>query len=201
MISLDRVAGEIKHIGFYDMLYQDIKDALEDQDPPLDAIKTLLQKEPHFLEEYKQLNVEYNISNIHIRDIDLSEVSQECRQEAEQINKNLQTLRKIEKYTLDFEKSSFLVILFSVEFFVLFSVQYFIVLLSLKAYQWYIYGLFLTSILIAWWYAQREKKKYQTQKKRFEALYQETRKALQDLVKKGCIDYDALIIQECEEHI
>ncbi len=183
------------------MLYQDIKDRLEDPDPTLEKIKALLQKEPHFLEEYKQLNVEYNISNIHIRDIDLTKVPQECRQEAEEINKNLSTLREIEKYTLDFEKSSFLVILFSVEFFVLFSVQYFIVLLSLKEYQWYIYGLFLSSILVAWWYSKKEQKKYSEEKKRFDSLYQDTRKSLHDLAKKGCIDYDALIIQKCEDHI
>ena len=149
MTHLDRVASEIKHIGFYDMLYQDIKDRLNNQNPNEDEIKDILQKEPKFLQDYKQLNVEYNISNIHIKDIPLDRLPKECIEEAKSVNQKLSRLRELEPYTLEFEKSSFLVILFSVEFFVLFSVQYFIVLLSLKEYQWYIYGLFLLSIVIS----------------------------------------------------
>jgi len=107
--------------------------------------------------------VEYNISNIHIRDIDINSIKDEkCIAEAKEVNKKLNLLREIEKYTLDFEHSSTLVIIFSIEFFVLFSVQYFIVLLDLKEWQWWIYGLFLSSVTVAWLYANRERKKLRT---------------------------------------
>ncbi len=201
MIHIDRVANEIKHVGFYDMLYQDIKEHLGHKDPSVEDIKALLLQKNHFLEEYKQLNVEYNISNIHLKNIPLENIDATCLEQAKKVNENLDTLRSIEKYTLEFEKSSFLVILFSIEFFVLFSVQYFIVLLSLKAYQWYIYGLFLASILIAWWYAKKEKAKYIREKARFEKLYDETLHLLNELESQGCIDKRSLIIYECEDHI
>ncbi len=201
MIHLDRVASEIKHIGFYDMLYQDIKDRLGDQNPSEDDIKDILQKEPKFLQDYKQLNVEYNISNIHIRDIPLDGLSDECLDDAKEVNAKLAKLRELEPYTLEFEKSSFLVILFSIEFFVLFSVQYFIVLLSLKEYQWYIYGLFLFSIVVSWWVARRQKRKFVEGNSEFEKLYSEIESRLKSLDDRGCIDYDSLIIKESDEHV
>ncbi len=202
LTDLERAAREIREVGFYDRLYQDLREAMGEKNPDVGTIRAFLQKRPEFLEEYKQLNVEYNISNIHLRDIPLEEVADpECRRDAEAVNHNLALLRAIEKYTLEFEKSSFLVLLFSIEFFVLFSVQYFIVLLSLKEYQWYIYGLFLMSILVAWWYARREKEKYRREKERFERLYAETLERLQRLEERACIDRETLIIRESDEHV
>ncbi len=201
MIHLDRVANEIKHIGFYDMLYQDIKDRLDNPNPTEEEIKDILQKEPKFLQDYKQLNIEYNISNIHIKDIPLDNLDKECIDEAKRLNEKLAKLRELEPFTLEFEKSSFLVILFSVEFFVLFSVQYFIVLLSLKEYQWYIYGFFLLSIVISWWVAKRQKKKFTEGNIAFEKLLKEIKEELKSLEDRGCIEYESLIIKESDEHV
>ena len=183
------------------MLYQDIKDRLGNQNPSEEEIKDILQKEPKFLQDYKQLNVEYNISNIHIRDIPLEGLSDECLDDAKEVNAKLARLRELEPYTLEFEKSSFLVILFSIEFFVLFSVQYFIVLLSLKEYQWYIYGLFLLSIVVSWWVARRQKRKFVEGNSEFEKLYSDIESRLKSLDDRGCIDYDSLIIKESDEHV
>ncbi len=183
------------------MLYDDIKKFLQKENPTLQEIKEALEKKPEFLQEYKQLNVEYNISNIHLKNIDLEKVDNLCKEKAKKINENLDILRSIEKYTLEFEKSSFLVILFSVEFFVLFSVQYFIVLLSLKEYQWYIYGFFALSIMLAWYFAKKEKAKYERENRRFEKIYSETKKLLNELEKNGCLNKSELVITECEDHI
>ena len=201
MIHLDRVAREIKHVGFYDMLLQDIKEYLKNENPSVETIKKTLQEKPSFLEAYKQLNVEYNLSNIHTKPIDIEKIDKKCIEKAKRVNENLQKLKVLEKYTLDFEKSSFLVILFSIEFFVLFSVQYFIVLLSLKEYQILIYTLFALSIVVAWYMAKREKRKYVEGKKAFETLYQETKNLLDDLENKGCIRKEDLLEEKSEDHI
>ncbi len=133
MIHLERVAEEIKEVGLYNLILQDVEAILDKRNPTTTEILNILKSNPEILEEYKQTNVEYNISNIHIRDIDINSIKDEkCIAEAKEVNKKLNLLREIEKYTLDFEHSSTLVIIFSIEFFVLFSVQYFIVLLDLK---------------------------------------------------------------------
>ena len=136
-----------------------------------------------------------------MRNIDTNVLNGECKSKAQQINKNLEYLREIEKYTLDFEQSSTLVIIFSVEFFVLFSVQYFIVLLNLKEWQWWIYSFFAISIVIAWIYAKKEQKKYAQNSKIYNKMYDETLKLIGELEEQGCIKKEDLIIKECEDHV
>lgn len=202
MIHLKRVAREIKTIGLYDLVYQDVEKALGKKQIELIDIEHCLQTHPEILEAYKQTNLEYNISNIHIKAIDEASVDFTCKEDVRRVNANLATLRDIEKYTLDFEQSSILVIIMSIEFFVLFSVQYFIVLLNLKEWQWEIYGVFGLSVLWAWLYAQKERKKFERHACQYAKLYEETLQRLDELEKRGCIDKKSLMIEESsEDHI
>ncbi len=201
MIHLPRVALEIKTVGLYDLVLQDVQKIAGKRKINEDEILEIIKTHPEILEDYKQINIEYNLSNIHLKDIDTAQLPKECKTKAEKINKNLAHLREIEKYTLDFEQSSTLVIIFSIEFFVLFSVQYFIVLLDLKEWQWWIYSLFAASIAVAWIYANKEKKKYAQNSKIFEKMYEETLKMIDELEESGCIKKSDLIIKECEEHV
>jgi len=201
LIHLPRVALEIKTVGLYDLILQDVQKIAGKSRVSEDEILEILQTHPEVLEEYKQVNVEYNLSNIHLKDIDLEKVDATCKDDAKKINENLQHLREIEKYTLDFEQSSTLVIIFSIEFFVLFSVQYFIVLLDLKEWQWWIYGMFALSIVVAWWYANKERNVYAINNEIFEKKYEQTLEMIAELEEKGCLKKSDLIIQECEEHV
>jgi len=201
LIHLARVANEIKNIGLYDLVLQDVQKIAGKNRVEEDEILEIMVNEPQILEDYEQINIEYNLSNIHIRDIDMSKVDGSCKKEAENINNNLAHIREIEKYTLDFEQSSTLVIIFSIEFFVLFSVQYFIVLLDLKEWQILIYSIFASSILVAWWYAKKEQKKYALNSKIFEEKYAQTLIMIDKLEEQGCIKKSDLIIATCEEHV
>ena len=201
MIYLNRVALEIKTVGLYDLILQDILKIADKKRVNEDEILEIIDENPELLEDYKQLNVEYNLSNIHIRNIDIKSIEDKYQDKAKKINENLEKLREIEKYTLDFEQSSTLVIIFSVEFFVLFSVQYFIVLLDLKEWQMPIYAFFATSILFAWLYAKKQRKVYEKNSLIFEKMYIETLEMIDELETKGALKKEELIIQECEEHV
>jgi len=201
LTNLQRVALEIKDVGLYDLILQDIQNLTKKRKLSVEEIEHVLIDHPEILEEYKQTNIEYNLSNIHLKNIDTTSLKGECLQKAKEVNQNLEKLREIEKYTLDFEHSSVLVIIFSIEFFVLFSVQYFIVLLSLKAWQWYIYGVFALSIIAAWQYAKKEKRKYKKFGKMYEEVYAKTLLMIDELEEKGCIKKDDLWIMESDEHI
>jgi len=201
LIHLDRVALEIKTVGLYDLILQDVLKIADKKRVNEDEIIEIINENPNILDDYKQLNVEYNLSNIHLRDIEETKVQEQYKSDVKKINENLNKLREIEKYTLDFEQSSTLVIIFSLEFFVLFSVQYFIVLLDLKDWQWWIYGVFASSVLFAWAYAQKEKKLYAKNSLIYEELYIETLLELERLEGLGVIKKSELIIEECEEHV
>lgn len=201
MTHLPRVALEIKTVGLYDLVFQDVQKILGKSRVSEEEILEVLHTHPQILEDYKQINVEYNLSNIHLRDIDLEKIDAKCKEKAQKVNENLQHLREIEKYTLDFEQSSTLVIIFSIEFFVLFSVQYFIVLLDLKEWQLWIYSFFALSIVVAWWYANKERKVYSLNNEIYEKKYEETLKMIAELENEGCLKKSDLIIAECEEHV
>ena len=199
MIHLKRVANEIKTIGLYDLVLQDVQKIADKNKLDENEILDIIDKNPKILEDYKQINIEYNISNIHIKDIKIE--NSEYNKEIKAINDNLAHLREIEKYTLDFEQSSTLVIIFSIEFFVLFSVQYFIVLLDLKEWQILIYSLFASSIAIAWWYAKKEQKKFALNSKIYEDKYIQTLEMIANLEDNNIIKKSDLIIESCDEHI
>jgi len=201
LIHLKRVTNEIKTIGLYDLVLQDVQKIAGKTRLTEDEILEIMQKNPQILEDYKQINVEYNLSNIHLRDIDISKLKESCKENSKKINQNLTKLKELEPYTLDFEQSSTLVIIFSIEFFVLFSVQYFIVLLDLKEWQLLIYSLFASSIAIAYWYAKKEQKKFTLNSKIFEEKYKETQNMIIQLEKEGCIKKSDLIINSCDEHV
>ena len=201
MVHLKRVALEIKTVGLYDLILQDVQKIAGKNRVSEDEILEIMKENPQILEDYKQINVEYNLSNIHLRDIDLDKIDMPYKDDATKINQNLQHLREIEKYTLDFEQSSTLVIIFSIEFFVLFSVQYFIVLLDLKEWQWWIYSVFASSIVFAWLYANKERKVYAKNSEIFEQKYEDTLKMIATLEESGAMKKSDLIIEECEEHV
>ena len=201
LIHLQRVALEIKTIGLYDLILQDVLKIAGKNRVSEEEIIEIMKEHPQILEDYKQVNVEYNLSNIHLRNIDLDKLEQRCGKRAQAVNENLNHLREIEKYTLDFEQSSTLVIIFSVEFFVLFSVQYFIVLLDLKEWQLWIYGFFALSIVWAWLYARKEREKYRINNLLFEEKYEQTLHMIAELEDEGCIKKSDLIIAECEDHV
>ena len=185
----------------YDLILQDVLRLADKKQVSEDEILEIIEKHPQILEDYKQLNVEYNLSNIHLRDIDVERIPDEYKPQALAINNNLEYLRDIEKYTLDFEQSSTLVIIFSIEFFVLFSVQYFIVLLDLKEWQIPIYAFFASSVLFAYIYAQKQKKLYAKNNDLYEKTYAETLQMIKELEDAGVLKKSDLIIEECEEHV
>ncbi len=201
MTNLQRVAKEIKEVGLYDLILQDVQKLANKKKLSIEEILHVMQENPQILEEYKQVNVEYNLSNIHIDKVETTNIDKEHHKKIDKINQNLKKIKEIEKYTLDFEHSSTLVIIFSIEFFVLFSVQYFIVLLDLKEWQLWIYGLFASSILWAWLYAKKQKKLYVTNSKIFYKLYDETKTLLDELENKSVIKRDEIYEDISEEHV
>lgn len=202
MLNIKRVIDEIMHVGLYDLVLQDVQKFVGKEKPTSSEVKEAIDKKPEILREYMQTTIEYNLSNIHLKDIDLETISDEkAKEKAKEINSNLNTLRDIEKYTLDFEQSPTLVLIFSVEFFVLFSVQYFIVLLDLKEWQWWIYTLFALSIAFAWWYAKKVQKKYIKNSKLYKKIYSKTLELIEELERDGYIKKDNLYIESCDDHI
>ncbi len=89
MINLQRVAKEIKTIGLYDLVMQDVQRAAGKKRLSEEEILQILDANPQLLEDYMQTNVEYNLSNIHLRDIKIDDLKEDCKVKAQEVNENL----------------------------------------------------------------------------------------------------------------
>jgi len=97
LTNLERVALEIKDVGLYDLILQDVQNIAGKKKLSVKEIEHILIDHPEIFEEYKQTNIEYNLSNIHLKNIDINGLDDKCKDKAKAINNNLDTLRKIEK--------------------------------------------------------------------------------------------------------
>jgi hypothetical protein len=195
LIDTIRAALEIKTIGLYDAILQEAKKVANKDSLSEKEIEHIFIDHPEILELYKQLNLDCNISNIHLDDICLEKFKNTAYEnEVLEINKNLLFLRENEKYTIDFEQSTTIITVMSIEFFVLFSVQYFIVLLDMKEWQLQIYSLFALSIFAAFIYAKKQKKIFKEKKEEFEMLYDETLSLIEYLESKNVLKKEELTV-------
>ncbi len=199
MININRVANEIHSVGLYDLIFQDVQKAADKTRLKVEEVKDIILKNPSLIKDYEQTNLEYNISNIHLNK--LENFDDKFQDKIDEFNTNLVKLNEVEKYTLDFEQSSVLVIIMSIEFFVLFSAQYFIVLLNLKDWQMQIYGFFAMSIVAAWLYAKKERKLFDKNTIIFNELYAKNLAILDELEKNSDFNRENYYIEECDEHI
>ena len=199
MININRVAQEVHSVGLYNLILQDVEKVAKKTKLKVEEVKSILLDNPEILKEYEQTNLEYNISNIHLRHLEAHKPEHSAL--AQEFNENLDELQSIEKYTLDFEQSSVLVIIMSIEFFVLFSAQYFIVLLNLKEWQIPIYGFFALSIVVAWFYAKSQRKLFESNTLIFNKLYSRNEAILEELEKDDNFKREKFYIEECDEHI
>jgi len=195
LIDTTMAALEIKTIGLYDAILQEAKKVANKDSLSEKEIEHIFIDHPEILELYKQLNLDCNISNIHLDDICLEKFKNTVYEnEALEINKNLLFLRENEKYTIDFEQSTTIITVMSIEFFVLFSVQYFIVLLDMKEWQLQIYSLFALSIFAAFIYTKKQKKIFKEKKEEFEMLYDETLSLIEYLEGKNVLKKEELTV-------
>jgi hypothetical protein len=57
------------------------------------------------------------------------------------------------------------------------------------------------SVLIAWLYAKREKRKFEVNNTKFEKIYSESLELLKKLESKKCVKKEDLIIKSSDEHV
>ena len=113
MTYLDRVALEIKTVGLYDLVLQDVQKIAGKNRVSEEEILKIMDENPQILEDYKQVNIEYNLSNIHLRNIEIDKIEdEECKSDAVLINKNLDLLREMKNILLISSKAQHLLLSF-----------------------------------------------------------------------------------------
>ena len=99
MINRIKVVDDIQNDGKYDAILDVVKKALNSQNPTKEEIAELLENDPFYIKEYKNLNRWGELSSVHINELEIKDDdNQEAKTIKETINKNASFLKHGEEY-------------------------------------------------------------------------------------------------------
>ena len=188
MVNLDKVSNQIKTDGLFSYIYDEMCEKENTKELDQDRIKEYLLKEPQHLDEYKRLNKEVEISNIHLKELEiLDQDSDDAKETKEKINKNADKLRALEKYSLKSEDSAYPIWIGSLAVFGIFTIHNFFGLFTdvYHSMPILIYGSYLFIIIYAYYFYKKTLKKHDTQYKKYQNILKETEELVTYGLNKG----------------
>jgi hypothetical protein len=160
-----------------------------------DEILKLLQKYPHFLDSYKELNTQSEISNIQIKEQPLlKQDPQECKAIKTTINENIPKLIALEAFEKPADTMIYVVWIGSLVAFLIFVVHNLVVLYTwwYEDYDLAVFASYALLIGLGVWYYKRSLKKHEKKHREFLEIYRETKEAIEKGLKSGCIKEEEL---------
>jgi hypothetical protein len=99
MINRIKVVDDIQNDGKYDAILDVVKKATNNLSPTKEEIAKLVESDPFYIKEYKDLNRWGELSSVHINELEINEDdNQEAKTIKETINKNATYLKHGEEY-------------------------------------------------------------------------------------------------------
>lgn len=184
MVNLDKVPKQIKTDGLFSYIYDDILEEANLKEADESQIKEYLVKNPVYLNEYRRLNKDIEISNIHLKEFEILEDELEDSAKIKtQINKNADRLRGLEKFSLNSNDSAYPIWIGSLAVFGVFTIHNFFGLFTdvYNSFPALIYGSYIAVIFYAY-HMYRKTIINHNEKNR---LYKETFKETRNLIDAG----------------
>lgn len=101
MVNVVKVANDIKDDGKYDAILDVVKEKLQNQNPSYEDILHLVEIDPYYITEYKDLNRWGELSSVHLNKLHVDDAdSDEVIVAKETINKNATYLKNGEEYEI-----------------------------------------------------------------------------------------------------
>ncbi|WP_457642774.1 hypothetical protein [Persephonella sp.] len=134
MFDLKKAARKIKEDGLYTFIYNEMKEYAGREELSEEEILLLFEKNPKFIEDYKTLNTQSEISNIQLVEQEiLPDDSPECRKIKEKFNQLRQELIRLEPYEGKPDSMVYAIWIGSVTVFLIFVIHNLVVLYT----YWY----------------------------------------------------------------
>jgi len=99
MVNIAKVVNEIKSDGKYDAILDAVKKEVGSENPTREQIRELVDNNPYYIREYKDLNRWGELSSVHIKELKINSSDSSAAKEAKvHINSNVRYLRNAEEY-------------------------------------------------------------------------------------------------------
>ncbi len=197
MLNLKKAAHLIKHDGLFTFIYNEMKELAQKAELAEEEISELLHKHPQFLDDYKELNTQSEISNIQIKEQHISqEDSSRCKELKAIINQNIPKLQALEAFEKEADTMIYTVWIGSLIAFLIFVVHNLVALYTwwYEDYKLAVFASYLTLIGAGFLYYKKSIKKHQKKHEEYQNLYKTTKAAIQEGVKNGCFKEEDIYI-------
>ncbi len=195
MVNLKKAAELIQTDGLFTFIYNEMKELAQKEYLSTQEILALLQKHPQFLEDYKELNTQSEISNIQLRKHEISENEcEECKKIKSAINENIDKLVALEAFEKPADSMIYVVWIGSLTAFLIFIVHNLVALYTFwyEHYKLWVFGVYGLLIAGGYLYYKRMLKKHARKHEIFEKVRKETKTAIKEGLQRGCFSEDEI---------
>lgn len=187
VINIQKVAQQIKEESLYNTILFEIKEKYEPIELSYENIKTVLEKDESFIQEYVLINRYSELSSIHAKALDVNQNdSEQIANVKNTINKNVQELKNLENFSVDSKGSAYEIWIGSVGIMLIFMIHNVVALFTelYTTHAGVIYASF-SLIGIATFYAYKKmKNNHEAKFVLYKNLYTNTNK----LIKSACVN-------------
>ncbi|ACO04396.1 MAG TPA: hypothetical protein DEP48_08070 [Persephonella sp.] len=191
MLDIQKAARLIKEDGLYTFIYNEMKELSGKEGLTVEEILHLLNENPKFLDDYKTLNSQSEISNIQIREqIINKDDSEECKSIKKKINENRRKLLSLEAYGNEPDSMLYAVWIGSAVIFTIFVIHNLVVLYTYwyENHPFYVYLFYLFSVISGFLFYRKKIRDHHRLHKKFREIEKETKTLIEKGKEKGCID-------------
>ena len=189
MVNLKKAAKLIQTEGLFTFIYNEMKELTKKEHLSTEEILELLHKHPHFLDSYKELNTQSEISNIQLRKHTITEEdSSQCQKIKQTINDNIDKLIALEAFEKPADSMIYVVWIGSLTAFLIFIVHNLVVLYTFwyEHYKSLVFASYGILMLGGYLYYKKMMKKHNQKHQEFLQLSNETKNAIQEGIQRGC---------------
>ena len=131
MVNIEKVSHQILNDGLYNTLLFEMKEKLFTQNITQIMVENLLRIDPSFIQEYKEINRQSEISNIQVKKLEIKKSDNiNIVKLKKEINQNIQTLKNFENFETDSKNSAYSIWIGSVGIMIIFIVHNVVALFS-----------------------------------------------------------------------
>ncbi len=192
MINLQKAAAQIRSDGLFSPIYDKMREEAGGRDLSVEEIRELLQdpvKSQDYLDTYRRINRESDISNIQLKELSISEAdSRECRELKRRINANADRLRALEKYGSSAGESAYSIWIGSLAVFLIFAIHNYFGLFT-NVYHtrpYLIFGAYLLVIIWAFRFYFKTMKNHERKHRRYVDIHAETHSLVRRALALNC---------------
>ena len=108
MVNIKKISHQILNDGLYNTLLYEMGEELKNKNPSQLELEELLNTNPVYIADYKEINRHSEISSVQVKELELKlSDAEEVKDTKQRINENVQKLKNLENFEVDSKNSAY----------------------------------------------------------------------------------------------